>query len=138
MTFRISRYPTFLLLAILLVLACKQQKSKAYDVTISVTATAYNSTEAQTKKGNPNLTAWGDTLIPGVKAIAVSRDLISKGLIHNTKVKIEGLEGVYLVKDKMNKRWRNRIDIYMGLDNEAARTWGKQQVEIKFDTINRK
>jgi len=121
-----------------LVLACKQQKSKAYDVTISVTATAYNSTEAQTKKGNPNLTAWGDTLIPGVKAIAVSRDLISKGLIHNTKVKIEGLEGVYLVKDKMNKRWRNRIDIYMGLDNEAARTWGKQQVEIKFDTINRK
>lgn len=98
--------------------------------TLKVVATAYNSVEAQTKKGNPSLAAWGDTLKPGMKAIAVSRDLIDSGLTHNTEVKIEGFEGTYLVKDKMNKRWTNKIDIYMGLNEEKARNWGKQQVNI--------
>jgi len=130
--------PTYLITTLLLVLTCNGiENPKTYNVTIKVTATAYNSTESQTKKGNPNLSAWGDTLKPGEKAIAVSRDLIEKGLNHNTRVKIEGLEGEYLVKDKMNKRWRNRIDIYMGLDEEAAREFGKQQVEIKFDTVGK-
>jgi 3D (Asp-Asp-Asp) domain-containing protein len=97
---------------------------------LTVTATAYNSVEAQTKQGNPSIAAWGDTLKPGMKAIAVSRDLIDSGLTHNTEVKIEGFEGTYLVKDKMNKRWTNKIDIYMGLNEEKARNWGKQQVNI--------
>jgi 3D (Asp-Asp-Asp) domain-containing protein len=103
---------------------------------MTVTATAYNSVESQTKKGNIGLAAWGDTLVPGEKVIAISRDLIKKGLGHNDEVKIEGLEGTYIVKDKMNKRWKDKIDIYMGLDEEAAREWGKKQVEIKFDTID--
>ncbi len=32
----------------------------------------------------------------------------------------------------MNKRWKNKIDIYMGLDEEAAIQWGKREVEITF------
>jgi 3D (Asp-Asp-Asp) domain-containing protein len=32
----------------------------------------------------------------------------------------------------MNKRWEKRIDIYMGHDLEAARAWGKRQVEISW------
>jgi 3D (Asp-Asp-Asp) domain-containing protein len=100
-----------------------------YD-TLNVVATAYNSTEAQTKKGNIGIAAWGDTLKPGVKAIAVSRDLIDSGLTHNTEVMIEGFEGTYLVKDKMNKRWTNKIDIYMGLNEEKAINWGKQEIQI--------
>ena len=84
--------------------------------TMEVTATAFNSFGWQTHRDHPTLTAWGDTLKPGMKTIAVSRDLIDSGLTHNTKVKIEGLKGKYLVKDKMNKRWRKRIDIYMGVD----------------------
>ncbi|SMG52534.1 3D (Asp-Asp-Asp) domain-containing protein [Marivirga sericea] len=101
-----------------------------YD-TIQVTATAYNSVEAQTKKGNPALAAWGDTLKPGMKAIAISRDFLREDLLeHNSIVKIEGLEGSYVVMDKMNKRWTRKIDIYMGLDEQAARNWGKQQVEL--------
>lgn len=101
-----------------------------YD-TIQVTATAYNSTEAQTKKGDPTLAAWGDVLKPGMKSIAISRDFLREGILeHNSEVMIEGLEGTYVVKDKMNKRWTRKIDIYMGLDEKAARTWGKKQVKI--------
>lgn len=111
-------------------------KEKTYDVEKIVIATAYNSTKNQTKKGDVFLTAWGDTLVPGEKAIAVSRDLIKAGLKHNNQVKIEGFDGIYIVKDKMNKRWKNRIDIYMGLDKDAALEWGKQKVTIQFDTIN--
>ncbi len=98
--------------------------------TLNVVATAYNSTEVQTKKGNIGIAAWGDTLKPGIKAIAVSRDLIDSGLTHNTEVVIEGFEGTYLVKDKMNKRWTNKIDIYMGLNEEKAVNWGKQEIQV--------
>lgn len=124
--------------------ACSSQKQTKeqsqviqYD-TIKVTATAYNSVEAQTKKGNPALAAWGDTLEPGMKAIAISRDFLKEGLLqHNSIVKIEGLDSTYTVLDKMNKRWSRKIDIYMGLDEEAARNWGKKEVEIyiPIDTI---
>ena len=116
--------------------ACGVSEEKDHEDTIEVTATAYNSTIAQTKNKNIGLAAWGDTLVPGEKAIAVSRDLIEKGLTHKKLVEIEGLEGEYIVKDKMNKRWTNRIDIYMGRDKKAAKNWGKRKVRITFDTIN--
>jgi 3D (Asp-Asp-Asp) domain-containing protein len=98
---------------------------------LMVTATAYNSLPGQTQ-GDPALGAWGDRLEPGMKAIAVSRDLISMGLVHRTAVKIEGLPGEYLVLDKLNKRWTKRIDVYMGVDAEAARTFGKREVRISW------
>jgi 3D (Asp-Asp-Asp) domain-containing protein len=101
-----------------------------YD-TIEVTATAYNSVEAQTKKGDPTLAAWGDILKPGMKSIAISRDFLKEDILeHNSEVLIEGLDGTYVVKDKMNKRWTRKIDIYMGLDEQAARNWGKKEIEI--------
>ncbi|MFD1162151.1 MULTISPECIES: 3D domain-containing protein [Hwangdonia] len=99
--------------------------------TMQVTATAYNSLAYQTNS-NPKITAFGDSLKPGLKYIAVSRDLLKMGLKHNTPVKIKGFEGVYLVKDKMNKRWINRIDIYMGVDVKAARNWGKKKISITY------
>ena len=79
---------------------------------ILVTATAYNSVPEQTDD-QPNVTAWGDRLEPGMKVIAVSRDLIPLGLDHRAPVSIEGLPGQYLVLDKRNARWEKRIDIYM-------------------------
>ena len=103
----------------------------SYQRSLVVTATAYNSFPEQTDD-QPNLTAWGDSLIPGMQAIAVSRDLIPLGLDHHTSVSIEGLFGEFLVLDKMNKRWEKRIDIYMGDDLEAAQAWGKRQVEIRW------
>ena len=103
----------------------------SYEHSLIVTATAYNSFPEQTGD-QPNLAAWGDSLIPGIQAIAVSRDLIPLGLDHRTSVSIEGFSGEFLVLDKMNKRWEKRIDIYMGDDLEAARAWGKRQVEIRW------
>ena len=99
---------------------------------MEVTASAYTSNAAETDS-NPSLAAWGDTLKPGMKAIAVSRDLIKMGLSHGVKVSIDGFEGKYIVLDKMNKRWTKKIDIYMGLDTKAAGEWGKQKVIIYWD-----
>lgn len=106
-------------------------------VTMKVASTAYTSHVSQTS-AHPFLGAWGDDLKPGMKCIAVSRDLITKGLTHNTKVKIEGLPDEYIVKDKMNKRWTNKIDIYMGLDTKAAKEWGKREVTITFKKPEKK
>ncbi len=103
----------------------------SFERSLVVTATADNSISEQTDN-QPNLTAWGDSLIPGIQAIAVSRDLIPLGLDHRTSVSIEGFSGKFLVLDKMNKRWEKRIDIYMGDDLEAAQAWGKRQVEIRW------
>ena len=50
---------------------------------LKVTASAYNSMLGQTDS-TPNIAAWGDTLKPGMKSIAVSRDLIKRGLTHKT------------------------------------------------------
>jgi len=94
-----------------------------------VHASAYNSLRAQTS-GNPAIGAWGDRLKPGTKVVAVSRDLIRMGLKHNTRVKIKGLPGYYLVKDKMHKRWHRKIDIYMGTNVKAAHHWGSRKVVI--------
>ena len=102
--------------------------------TITVTATAYNSLKNQTSS-NPHITAWGDSLLPGKKYIAVSRDLIGLGLKHNTPVKIDGYEGLFFVKDKMHKRWKNRIDIYMGIDAKKAKNWGKRKIEITYGVL---
>lgn len=98
---------------------------------LKVKASAYNTVRAQTNN-NPTLTAWGDRLKPGMKVIAVSHDLIRLGLKHNTMVRIEGLPGKYQVKDKMNKRWKHKIDIYMGYDTRAARRWGRRTVTIHW------
>lgn len=122
-------------LALLFLLSsCSEEKKEApkfYWDSVTVTASAYNSTPRQTSK-NPNITAFGDILKPGMKYIAVSRDLMRKGLKHNTAVTIEGFEGTYLVKDKMHYKWRNHIDIYMGKDIEAAKQWGRRKVCINF------
>jgi 3D (Asp-Asp-Asp) domain-containing protein len=102
---------------------------------LEVTATAYTSSIDETNS-NPSLAAWGDTLRPGMKAISVSEDLIKKGLSHGVKVSIAGLEGKYTVLDKMNKRWTNKIDIYMGTDKKAAKEWGKRKVVISWKNKN--
>ncbi|GLU44768.1 3D domain-containing protein [Allomuricauda sp. NBRC 101325] len=104
-----------------------------------VTASAYNSVYWQTDTINPSVAAWGDTLKPGMKTIAVSRDLIKMGLTHNTMVKIDTFPDTFYVKDKMHYRWKNRIDIYMGKDVKKAREWGRKKLMICYaipiDTI---
>ncbi len=118
-----------ILLLVMGLQACEFGQGKS----LEVTATAYNSLPEQTRLGSSGaIAAWGDTLKPGMKCIAVSRDLIDSGLSHNTRVRIEGLQGTFLVKDKMNRRWTKKIDIYMGKDSEKAKNWGKKQVTIHW------
>lgn len=105
----------------------------SYDwIPLQVTATAYNSLPNQTSYKHPAITAWGDSIQPGVKWIAVSRDLLKKGLSYNTMVQIDTFEGIFLVKDKMHYRWKNRIDIYMGEDVQRAKEWGRKKIVIKY------
>jgi LysM repeat protein len=95
-----------------------------------VTATAYTSHKNQTDS-TPFIAAWNNRIRPGMKLIAVSRDLLRrKGIKNGAKVKISGLSGFYKVKDKMNKRYVNRIDIYMGLNKRKALKWGRRSVVI--------
>lgn len=109
-------------------------KTKSYSNRLHVTATAYTSHRNQTDS-TPNIAAWGDRLHPGMKAIAVSRDLLKiYGLKHGQKVRIKGLSGEYAVLDKMNKRWRKKIDIYMGMNKRKAFQWGRRKVEILWNS----
>jgi len=95
---------------------------------LRVTATAYSSHKGQTDK-TPFLAAWNNHIRPGMKIIAVSRDLLTKyGLRNGSRVRIGGLPGIYRVRDKMNKRYRKRIDIYMGVNRRRALRWGRRSV----------
>ena len=97
---------------------------------LRVTATAYSSHRRQTDK-TPFLAAWNNRIRPGMKIIAVSRDMLTRyGLRNGSKVKIGGLSGYYTVRDKMNKRFRKRIDIYMGINRRRALRWGRRSVML--------
>lgn len=126
-----------IIIIVLFIWSCKETEASKYTwLPLKVTATAYNSLAYQTDS-NPHITAFGDSLKPGLKYIAVSRDLNKLGLKHNTPVKIDGLEGTYLVKDRMHSRWKNRIDIYMGTNVKAAKKWGRKKVIIHYGVLNK-
>ena len=97
---------------------------------LEVHVTAYNATVAQTD-GDPWIAAWGDELRPGMRAIAVSRDLLSLGFDHRTRVEIDGLPGEYVVLDKTHRRWMRRVDLFMGEDVRKALSWGIRKMRIR-------
>lgn len=123
-----SCWPTLAILlpvAIGLLLGCQER------YTLVVTATAYNSLPSQTDH-RPSVAAWGDELRPGMKVLAVSRDLVELGLTRGTRVRVEGLPGTWEVLDRMSGRFERRIDIYMGEDVGRAREWGRRTVRITW------
>jgi 3D (Asp-Asp-Asp) domain-containing protein len=100
-----------------------------------VTLTTYSPSMGQTDS-TPNITASGfkiDTLNPKRhKIIAISRDLKKKWKF-NQKVRIHKAgkyNGVYTVKDVMNKRYKNRIDILVGKNDEQVKLSNVQIVAI--------
>ena len=95
-----------------------------------MTATAFNSVVGQTD-AQPTLTASGEHLRPGLRALAVSSDLEREGLRFGTRVEIDGY-GEWVVLDRMAPRWRRKIDLYMGIDEAAAERFGKRQVQIRW------
>ena len=125
-------------LALALTLSCLLLAAPALgeERSLSVTATAYNSVESQTDS-EPWVGAWGDDLEPGMRVIAVSRDLLELGLGRGSVVRIEGMPGQYVVLDKMNKRWERKIDVYMGSDVRAARRFGRRKVTLRWHEDDR-
>ncbi len=115
---------------ILLLVSCESQKiprQKCWDVT----ATAYNSVPYQTRPDSPgNIAAWGDVLVDSIPSIAISRDLLDSGLVHGTKVWIEGYTMSFVVNDKMNKRYTNRIDLHLGKNIKKAKKFGVKTLGI--------
>jgi 3D (Asp-Asp-Asp) domain-containing protein len=94
-----------------------------------VTLTTYSPSEGETDS-TPNITASGfkiDLNNPKKhKIIAVSRDLKRKWRF-NQKVRIRKAgkyNGVYTVKDVMNKRHKKRIDILVGLTEKPIKLKG--------------
>jgi len=125
-------HKNFYKIAIILTLLSTNANTKeafVYTDLIKVIATAYTSSTIETD-ATPYLAAWRNTLNPTVPSIAVSRDLLDIGLTNGMKVRIKGLKGEFLVLDKMNKKWKNKIDIYMGNNRQKALNWGKRKVVV--------
>jgi len=97
---------------------------KTINTTNKVHATVYNAVPEQTNS-DPGHTAFMfelDLSNPYKhRIIAVSRDLLIK-YPKGTKVYVSGTsyDGVYVVMDKMNKRYTNRIDLLINLDMQIG------------------
>ena len=105
---------------------------------ILVTATIYHATPEQTDS-TPDITASNKKIDISNplkhRWIAVSRDLEAKGLTFGVKVCVTGagdLDGIWTVQDRMNKRWKHRIDFLVNEDLKGGK-WENVRVEIIND-----
>jgi len=108
---------------------------------ILVTATIYHATPEQTDS-TPDITASNKKIDISNpikhRWIAVSRDLEAKGLTFGVRVCVTGagdLDGIWTVQDRMNKRWKNRIDFLVNEDLKGGK-WENVRIEI-IDDDNR-
>jgi len=100
-------------------------KPKSIIYTRLVRVTAYNADQRQTDS-TPFTAAWGDRVRPGM--IAVSRDLEKIGLTRGKLIHVDGF-GYGKILDRMHKRKRNQIDIFME-NNEDAVNFGVRNLTI--------
>lgn len=91
------------------------------------TITAYNSDVGQTD-GDPCTTANGFNLCEHGIEDSIAANFLKFG----TKVKIPDLFGdrVFVVRDRMNKRYQNRVDVWM-LDKSMAKKFGVKIAKIE-------
>lgn len=106
------------------------QKALTNSPVRTVTVTAYNPTTDQCDD-DPLIAASMRKVRQGT--IAVSRDLFDQGWVFGRKVRIEGL-GIFEINDLMNKRFTQRIDIFMWDENEA-RQFGKKNIRAALLAI---
>ena len=92
------------------------------------TITAYNS-EASQCDGSPCITANGFNLCKHGIEDSVAANFLKFG----TKIKIPDLFGerVFVVRDRMNGRYPNRLDVWM-LDKKEARQFGVRITKIEI------
>lgn len=110
----------------------------AYPETFNVTATVYYPEQHQTDR-NPLITADGSRINPKNpkkhRWIALSRDMLARwgGDIHyGDTVWVHGisdeLDGQYIVRDTMNRRFTNRIDILVGRKDKIYGRWDNVKI----------
>ena len=108
--------------------------------TVYVTATIYHAVPSQTDS-TPFVTASNSRINPenpqGHRWIAVSRDLEKLGFTFGTKVCVYGagtLSGEWTVQDRMNKRFKNRIDFLVNKELKGGK-WNKVKLSIENGTV---
>ena len=89
---------------------------------------AYNLVESQCD-GSPLIGAFGDNLMElseqGIQVCA------SNAFPKDTKLYIQGF-GECVVRDRMNSRYRNHVDICMNMDIERALNFGRRNLKVKI------
>jgi 3D (Asp-Asp-Asp) domain-containing protein len=100
-----------------------------------VTATIYHATPSQTDS-TPNRTATNfkiDMANPAIhRIVAVSRDLEEKGFTMNKVILVTGagdMDGLWVIRDRMNKRWNNRIDFLVDETLKGGK-WTNVKIEL--------
>ena len=106
-----------------------------------VTATVYHAVPEQTDS-TPDQVASGKYIDMSNplkhRWIAVSKDLEEQGLTFGIRVCVTGagkLDGIWTVQDRMNRRWKNRIDFLVN-DSIKGGKWENVRIEI-IDNDNR-
>ena len=110
---------------------------KAFTI-ICVTATIYHADPAQCNDDFLTTASMKTIEDPNnpERWIAVSRDLESMGFTMGSKVIVTGagdMDGEWTIEDRMNKRWKNRIDFLVPKKIKAGK-WEKVTLKLKIDT----
>lgn len=116
----------------------KIQKYPRQPETYSVTATVYYPERSQTD-ANPLITADGSRINPKNpkkhRWIALSRDMLARwggDIQYGDTVWVRGIstdmDGIYIVRDTMNSRFRNRIDILVGRRDKIYGRWDNVEI----------
>lgn len=109
---------------------------------VSVVATIYHAVPSQTDD-TPHITATGFVIDVDDplkhRIIAVSRDLEKIGFKMGTYVCVENagkMNGVWIVRDRMNKRWKKRIDFLVPTEISLGK-WNDVDIRIVKSTQKR-
>ena len=111
----------------------KSQKLSGDAVVVSETIriiTAYNAGDPTQNHGNPCIAASGENLC---KALSTGKKRCAANFVPlGTRLYIEKY-GIFEVTDRTNRRYRNRVDIAMKLDEiHKAKQFGKQKLNVKI------
>jgi len=92
--------------------------------------TAYNAGDPTQNHGNPCIAAGGENLC---KALSTGKKRCAANFVPlGTKLYIEKY-GIFVVTDRTNSRYRNRVDIAMKLDEiHKAKQFGRQKLNVKI------
>ena len=100
-------------------------RGPAYSVN-NIPVTAYNSVYWQTD-ATPCIGAQGTDICV---LLAQGSDTCAANFVPlGTVLDVEGL-GTCVVRDRMNARYHYRVDWYMGMDLQGARSWGVKYLDV--------